>query len=151
MSEPVSFLDKYAVRPKERPNERPDGPTLSEPNDDLPDSGLEDSCACFGYLRGTRDRAVMLELRKKDGNIHAIGYGWIERAEYDPSVGITLHALGRSIRISGRNLNSPQSGGVGVRLFEGIIRHRVTWIHEADGLAAGHPGPDKAEVTAIEW
>ncbi len=149
MSEPVSFLDKYAVRPKERPNERPDGPAVGEPRDDLVESGLEDSCACFGWLRGARDRSVMLELRKKDGNIHAIGYAWIERVEYDPSIGITIHVLGRSIKITGRHLNTPQSGGV--RLFDGIIRHRVTWVQEAGGQAGEHGGRSMAVAATIEW
>ena len=56
-------------------------------------------------MRGVRDRAIMLELRRKNGNVLAIGYGWLERAEFDPSEGITLHLVGQKIRIKGRNLN----------------------------------------------
>jgi hypothetical protein len=89
-----------------------------------------DDLGSFGFLRGVRDRAVCLELRKKTGNITAIPYGWIEKLEFDPSEGITLYAGGARIRIRGRNLNAAIRATV--RLFEGIARHRVAWIQEAD-------------------
>lgn len=91
--------------------------------------GTEDLGA-FGWLRGIRDRAIMLELRKKDGNILAVGYGYLDHAEFDPSEGITLSVAGRKIQLSGRNLNAEMRPAV--RLFEGITRHRVPWIREAE-------------------
>ncbi len=33
-----------------------------------------DDLGSFGWLRGIRDRAIMLELRQKNGNVVAIGY-----------------------------------------------------------------------------
>lgn len=90
--------------------------------------GIDDG-GPFGWLRGIRDRAAMLELRKKDGSILAINYGWLERADFDPSEGITLHLPGRSIRIRGRNLNTRTPGGQS--LFQGITRHRIPWVREA--------------------
>lgn len=89
-----------------------------------------DDCGCFGRLRGVRDRAAMLEFRKKNGNIRALGYGWLEEAEFDPSVGITLHFVDRKIRIVGRNLNTSTKELPG--MFESILRHRVAWIREAN-------------------
>ena len=108
-----------------------------------------DDLGSFGWLRGVRDRAVMLELRKKTGNILAIGYGWLERAEFDPSEGITLHLVGQTIRLQGRNLNAeiqPQ-----VRLFSGITQHRVAWIQEAGGAGSMQAAPGATVVEAIEW
>lgn len=84
----------------------------------------------FGWLRGMHDRAPMLELRRKDGSILAFPYAWLERAEFDPSEGITLKFGIERVRISGRNLNSEIRPGV--RLFAGITRHRVAWLQEAD-------------------
>jgi len=63
--------------------------------------GSEDLGA-FGWLRGPKERAVMLELRKKDGNIVAIGYGYIDRVEFNPSDGITLRCGQTALRIKGR-------------------------------------------------
>src|SRR5262249_46759205 len=95
------------------------------------DSDASDDLGAFGWLRGIRDRATMLELRKKDGSIMALGYGWLDRAEFDPSDGITLHVLGRTVRIKGRNLNAETKPLM--RLFHGIVRHKVPWVIESDG------------------
>jgi hypothetical protein len=91
--------------------------------------GVEDLIA-FGWLRGVQERAIMLEIRHKDGRITAKGYSWLQSAEFDPSTGIALNFSGETIRITGRNLNAEASPNV--RLFAGILRHRVPWIQEAD-------------------
>jgi hypothetical protein len=57
-----------------------------------------DDFGAFGWLRGVRDRALMLELRHRDGKVSAFGYAWLERAEFDPSDGITLYFAGRVVR-----------------------------------------------------
>ena len=108
-----SLLDKYTRRPGD------------------PDLALEadEDFGSFGWLRGMRERAVMLELRHKTGNVTAIAYAMIEKLEFNPSEGITLHALGQKFRIQGRNLNGEVRPNV--RLFEGLTRHRVPWIQEA--------------------
>lgn len=105
---------------------------FSEPVDVAAEANpdVTDSFGAFGWLRGTRERALMLELRKRDGAVTAIGYAWIERVEWDPSAGITLHALGRTFRITGRNLNAEARPHI--RLFAGITRHKVPWVQEAD-------------------
>jgi len=72
----------------------------------------------------------MLELRKKSGDCLAIGYSWIERVEFNPTDGIILHVHGEKIRLKGRDLNAEARPEV--RLFQGIARHRVAWIQEAD-------------------
>ena len=93
-----------------------------------------DDLGAFGWLRGIRDRAIMLELRHRNGMISAFAYSWLERAEFDPSDGITLQFAGKTVRIAGRNLNSESRPNM--RLFAGIVRHRVPWIQEADGPTA---------------
>ncbi|MCX7422667.1 MAG: hypothetical protein NT013_24440, partial [Planctomycetia bacterium] len=83
--------------------------------------------ASFGFLRGVKDRAAMLELRLKDGNSVAFDYGWLRKVEFNPSEGITLHFGGTdTVRITGRNLNRPNA-----QLLRGIHAHRVPWIQEA--------------------
>jgi hypothetical protein len=98
-----------------------------------------------GCLRGVRERAIMLELRRKDGAITAFGYAWLERIDFDPSTGIVLGFAGSKVTIRGRNLNAeirPQ-----VRLLDGLVRHRIAWIQEAD-----EPGLLRADrhATVIE-
>lgn len=113
------------------------------------ESEVLDDLGAFGWLRGVRDRAVMLELRKKDGNVLAVGYAWLERAEFDPSEGITLHVVGKTLRIQGRNLNAPLRPNV--RLFQGITRHRVPWIQEADQSTAMESQGKGILVERIDW
>jgi hypothetical protein len=94
------------------------------------DAGQVDNLGTFGWLRGARERAIMLELRRKDGNVVALGYAWLERIDFDPSVGVTLKFAGQTVKIVGRNLNAEIRPNV--RLLDGLIRHRVPWIQEAD-------------------
>jgi hypothetical protein len=91
---------------------------------------LPEDLGAFGWLRGSRERAVMLELRRKDGSITALGYAWLERADFDPSEGIVLKFTGQTVRLSGCNLNSEVRPHL--RLYDGLVRHRVPWLQEAD-------------------
>ncbi|KAA0214967.1 MAG: hypothetical protein EDM82_08470 [Cyanobacteria bacterium CYA] len=118
-------------------------------SDEHGDGDACDDLGPFGWLRGIRERAVMLELRRKDGSMLAIGYGWIERVAFDPSEGITLSIGGQKVRIKGRNLNAELRPSVS--LFEGITRHRVPWIREADRSTALTAGDNDTVIDAIEW
>lgn len=134
-----NLLQRYLHRSPEQPATVV-APSEAETLDDL---------GAFGWLRGVRDRAAMLELRKKDGNILAVGYAWLDRVEFDPSIGITLHSGGQTIRLLGRHLNGelrPQ-----VRLFQGICRHRVPWVQEADQLASLATNGTQTVIEKIEW
>ena len=110
------------------------------------DGEAADDLGAFGWLRGVQDRALMLEIRHKDGRVTAKGYSWLQSAEFDPSEGITLNFSGEMIRISGRNLNAEVRPNI--RLFAGILRHRVPWIQEADG-ATVHEAPKDAIVIEV--
>ena len=101
----------------------------------------------YGIVRAPRERALMVELRKKDGTVLAVPYAMIEQVRFSPSDGITIHACGREVRISGRNLNPQTSSRVG--LFNGLCRHRVAWIMECTRSAIQTGGEAAAQVEAI--
>jgi hypothetical protein len=85
----------------------------------------------FGWLPDSGDRAIMVEVRHKSGNISAFNYNTLDQAAFDPSDGITLTFYPRTtMTIVGRNLNDEVRPNV--RLVAGILQHRVAWIHEAD-------------------
>lgn len=110
------------------------GDDQSRKNDDQEMDDLQS----FGWLRGVRDRAIMLELRHRNGNITCFGNAWLEKAEFDPSEGITLHFGGKTVRIVGQQLNHMVRPNIS--LFAGIVRHKVPWIREAEfGDAASSP------------
>lgn len=108
-----------------------------------PDSDETDDLGSFGWLRGVRDRAIMLELRRKDGSVTAFGYAWLKKAAFDPSGDIVLDFSGEVVKITGRNLNDEIRPHV--HLLNGIVRHRVPWIQESDGASA-LAAADKAVV-----
>lgn len=133
-----TILQKYVAR-----NGDPAGGVVPQA-----DTEAADDLGAFGWLRGIRDRAVSLELRKSDGNILAVSYGYIEKAEFDPSEGITLSVSGQKLRIKGRNLNVEVRPTV--RLFEGITRHRVPWVQESGEESP--PADESATVIdCIAW
>ena len=113
------------------------------------EADVTDDLGAFGWLRGVGDRAIMLELRKKDGNILAVSYFTLDKIEFDPSIGITLHSADQTITIKGRNLNGEH--GPEVRLFHGITRHRVPWVQEADRPSSYQAGKSATVVESIEW
>jgi hypothetical protein len=130
-----SILDKYVV-PRQAKLPAPSEPEL-----------LEDFGA-FGFLRGVRERALMLELRHRDGTLSAFGYSWLDRVTFDPSDGITVSFGRYKVIITGTNLNDEIRPNV--RLFEGITRHRVPWIAESDGPALIEAGPGLPVVDRIK-
>ena len=56
---------------------------------------------------------------------------------------------GRTVRIKGRNLNAeirPQ-----VRLFHGIVRHRVPWVRQAEDLELMKADDKATVIEAVQW
>jgi hypothetical protein len=122
---------------------------VEEPANEPADMEGAEDLGSFGWLRGWRDRSVMLELRKRNGNSLAVDYGGME-IEFDPSEGITLHSLsGRTIHIKGRNLNAEVQPSK--RLFDGLTRHRVPWIAEADRAQGLQADRDATVIESIDW
>jgi hypothetical protein len=122
--------------------------------DGAEDGGISDAegtenLGNFGLLRGTRDRAQMLELRRKGGDIRAIGYGWIHKVDFDPSGLLTLYAGDETIRVKGRNLNNVARQQTS--LLGGIMRHRVPWIVESDQSGILLADKNAVVVESIEW
>ncbi len=131
-----SLIDRYTKRPA----------TNGAPDEE---HAAPEDLGCFGWLRGVRDRALMLELRKADGHILAVGYAWIERIELVPEEGIILHLPGRKVRIRGSGLNSDT--GSPARLFDGLIRQRVPWVRESDRAEQLRQDYGPVIIESIAW
>ncbi len=114
------------------------------------DPDAADDLGSFGLLRGLRERSQMLTLKKTGGNQVAIAYAWIERIEFNPSENcITLHGVGRDVRIRGNHLINIAKADV--TLFDGLTRHRVPWIRESGRADTLKADLDTCVVTGIEW
>ncbi len=132
-----SFLKKYADRQ-----------AASASATELEEEATLD-CGAFGWTRGIRDRCVMLQLRKKNGNVRAVAYALFDQIDYDPSEGITISAAGQRIVIKGRNLNAEVRPNV--RLFDGLTRHRVPWVREASYQERVKAAAGECVVEMVEW
>lgn len=96
---------------------------------DVQESEDEYIAGVFGWLRGVKERSPMLELRLKSGDSDVFSYALLERVRYNRSTGITLQFGTNTIQISGEQLNTPAQANM--TLFEGLLRHRITWIQES--------------------
>ena len=121
---------------------------LVEPPEDEIDELLTD-CGAFAVLRGIRERAIMLELRLRTGNIRAMGYAWLHQIEFDPSTGLVLHFGGTQVTLQGRNLNAEVRPGI--RLLDGLCRHRIPWIQEADETTIMESAEQATIIERIRW
>jgi hypothetical protein len=100
----------------------------------------DDVSGVFGFLRGLKDKALMLELRLKSGNSESFSYAMLDRVSYDPTTGITLHFGVNTVHIYGQRLKTEVRPNV--NLYEGLLRHRIAWIQEsgqAECLASQTP------------
>lgn len=132
-----SILQKYTRKDEE--------PSASNVHDLNPTEDL----GAFGWQRGLRDRCLMLELRKKGGNVLVLGYAWLHRIDFDPSEGLTLWFAGQKIVIRGRNLNAEVRPTV--RLLDGLTRHRVPWIQEASQADVMEAKSEACVIESMTW
>jgi hypothetical protein len=121
-------------------------------------AGEEESCPAFGYLRGSRDRALALEFRYRDGNSEWFPYSVLGSWRFDPSVGLLLKFTGDVVTlvlIRGSNLDALVGEGAVNLTDRGLQRHRVLWVREMDEQElrrVGERGPtiDRIEVAEFE-
>lgn len=108
-----------------------------------------DDLGAFGWLRGSRERALTLELRRKTGSIVAWSYSLLQKMEFEPSGTIALWFPGQKIVIHGRNLNAESRPNV--RLFAGLTRQKVPWIQEIPEIDRFESPKEVTVVDRIEW
>lgn len=118
----------------------------------------EEACSAFGYLRSTRDRALAVEFRYRDGNSDFYPYSWLGPWRFNPSVGLLLKFTGDVVTlvlIRGSNLDLAVNGQALNLTDRGLQRHRITWIREMDEselkrVGDGGPTIDRIEVAEFE-
>lgn len=86
----------------------------------------------FGYDRQENGRALMFELRTRDGRRSALPYSYMTRADFSPDTGIEIFVSSVMITIKGRGLEA---------IFTYLLQNRLTWIRED---SAGFDTEDEA-------
>jgi hypothetical protein len=146
----------YFVKDMKQAVGAPPRPGKDAPRDDEA-GGEEASCPAFGYLRGSRERALAVEFRFRDGNNEGFAYSHFASWRYNPSTGLLLKFTGdvtTLVLIRGSNLDALVNESVNLT-DRGLQRHRITWVREMDEgelRRVGDRGPtiDRMEVAEFE-
>lgn len=80
-----------------------------------------DDIRYYGIEPQITARALMFELRTKDGKRTAYSYSYMTEANYEPEKGITINVSDVVITITGRNLGE---------IFNYLVSNRLTYIQE---------------------
>ena len=100
----------------------------------------------FGFDPQANGRALMFELRTRDGRRSALPYSYLTRADFDPEKGIEIYVSSSVILLKGRELED---------IYFYLLQNRLTWVKEdASGTDIGEDGvfvedieiKDRAEV-----
>lgn len=113
-----------------------------------PEEESEEDFGSFGYLRGIKERSIMLEFRFLNGNTEAMPYHSLERLVYNPSEGLLLQFHDGKIRLKGQKFNTVQSNGI--VFLQALLRNRITWVQESDELKAKILDPNRVIFSKIE-
>ena len=121
------------------------------------EAGEEDSCLAFGYLRGSKEHALAVEFRFRDGNSEWYSYSLLASWQHNPSAGLLLKFnsdLVTLVLIRGSNLDALVNGAVNLT-DRGFQRHRITFVREMDKeelRKTGNEGPtiDRIDIAEFE-
>lgn len=75
----------------------------------------------YGIERQADTRAVMFEIRTKEGNRKAFPYSYLTEIDYIPETGIIIYVAEVNISIIGRNLGD---------VYNYLFSNRLTYIQE---------------------
>jgi len=93
---------------------------------------LQEQSKFFGFEPQPSGRALMFELRTRDGRRSALPYSYVTRADFDPETGIEIHVSSAVVLVRGRALED---------VFAYFLQNRLTWVREdSSGLDIGEEG-----------
>ncbi len=75
----------------------------------------------FGFDRQENGRALMFELRTRDGRRSALPYSYMTRADFDPAKGIEISVSNVGVLVKGRDLEV---------IYSYLLQNRLTWVRE---------------------
>lgn len=80
-----------------------------------------DDTRYYGIEPQYTSKALMFELRTKDGRRKAYAYSYMTEANYDPEKGIIINVSDVTISITGRSLDE---------IFNHLVSNRLTYVQE---------------------
>jgi len=81
----------------------------------------EEEMKFFGFDPQANGRALMFELRTRDGKRSAHPYSYLTRADFDPETGIEIYVSNVVVVVKGRALED---------IYFYLVQNRLTWVRE---------------------
>ena len=85
--------------------------------------------------------AVMLDLRKANGDRHAMSYAYLMQIDYEPGDRMKLHFARQVVQIEGRRLKP---------LYQRLLDHRVHAIQEGSDTEEGLKPDEAPHINRLE-
>jgi hypothetical protein len=101
---------------------------------------VEESREAHQSARPRSREAVMLDVRKANGEIESFPYAWLSLVKFKPGDTLVLRFGGNEITIEGRNLS---------RLRDIISEHRARFVQEGTEAEEGLQGEESAHIERI--
>ena len=98
----------------------------------------------FDEVRAPKTRgreALMLDVRKADGQCHGMTYAYLMRVDFEPGDRLRLHFADAVVQIGGRRLQS---------LYRRLLEHRVDAIQEGTEAEEGLKPDEAAHIDRIQ-
>ncbi len=93
---------------------------------------LQEQNKFFGFEPQPSGRALMFELRTRDGRRSALPYSYVTRADFDPEKGIEIYASNVVVLVKGRALED---------IFSYFLQNRLMWVREdSSGMDTNEDG-----------
>lgn len=94
-----------------------------------------------GYTKTRGREAIMLDVRKANGQRHAMSYAYLTRIDYEPGDLMKLHFADEVVQVRGRRLAD---------LYSRLMDHRVVAIQEGTLAEEGLKPEGAAHIDRLE-
>ncbi|MCW5631891.1 MAG: hypothetical protein KIT17_01010 [Rubrivivax sp.] len=122
-------IERILSRAQQQPEEEPTDAEVRE---------------AYGEVRAPKTRgreALMLDVRKANGECHGLSYAYLMRVDFDPGDMLKLHFADATVQVGGRRLQA---------LYRRLLEHRVEAIQEGTDAEEGLKPEDAAHIDRIE-
>lgn len=99
----------------------------------------EEESKFFGFDPQPSGRALMFELRTRDGKRTALSYSYLIKADFDPETGIEIYVSNVVVVVKGRALEE---------MYAYLLQNRLTWVRE--DFSGRDIGEDGVFVESLE-
>ena len=117
------------------------GKTTPRHEPEVESAGVRDAFEDEEMPKSRGRAAIMLDVRKRDGQCHAMSYAYLTQVDFEPGDRMKLHFADKVVQIGGRRLKS---------LYRRLLEHRVHAIQEGTDAEEGLKPEDVTHIDRID-